>query len=209
MQKLTDEAILKAKLGKIRSHVDFQGMLSDMIKTDCADILADAVSLLFAPKLHKTFGLMNIDSALSVRPPRYQEAEKVTAQQPEEIVFDDELEEQRIRDNYVFITDNLYMALNERETFTLEQFNEMMKRHYGDDIVRNADYYSFFVNLCQKQRYHLGGDGKENESFLDACIAPAFADADSLDFTIEPAKEAQTIELFDNCEVANVAFARC
>ncbi len=215
MQKLTDEAIMKAKLGKIRSHVEFKGMLQSMIKTDRADILADMLSAMFKPNLNKNFGLIKIDEALNVKPPRYQEAEKVTHDTPEEIVFDDELEERRIRDNYIFIMDNLYMALNERGTFTLEEFNEMMKRHYSPDIVKNGDYYSFFVNLCQKQAYHIGGGHAANESFLDAYVSDSFESAEPMEFMIEPeysngdVQGAYTsVSLFGECEVLNVRFTK-
>ena len=47
-------------------------------------------------------------------------------------------------------------ALNIKGEFTLAQFNKAMKNTYGDRVLLNADYYSFFVNLCQKQRYEKG-----------------------------------------------------
>ena len=56
MQKLTDEAVRKAKLGKLRAHVDFKNMLNDMIKTDRADILVQLISPLFMPKVKKRSG---------------------------------------------------------------------------------------------------------------------------------------------------------
>jgi hypothetical protein len=184
MQKLTDEAIMKAKLGKIRSHVEFAGMLQEMIKTDRADILSQMLAPLFKPNIKKTFDLVTIDSALSIKPPRYSEAEKVTRETPEEIVYDDEIEEARIRDNYIFIMDNLYMALKERAEFTLGEFNAMMEKHYSADVLKNADYFSFFVNLCQKTHYTIGGM-PENESFLDAYVSEAFEGAEKVEFEIE------------------------
>ncbi len=208
MQKLTDEAIMKAKLGKIRSHVEFAGMLKDMIKTDRADILAVVLSPLFRPNVHKTFDVINIDNALNNKPPRYQEAEKVVREVPADIVFDDEVEEKRIRDNYVFIMGNLYMALNERDTFTLKEFNKLMKKHYSEDIVKNGDYYSFFVNLCQKKHYVIGGGNVNNESFLDEYVGGTFADADRLEFDIEQS-DGGKLELFPDCEVLDVRFVKC
>ena len=207
MQKLTDEAIMKAKLGKIRSHVEFAGMLKDMIKTDHADILAVVLSPLFRPNVNKTFDVMNIDNALNNKPPRYQEVEKVVREVPADIVFDDEVEEKRIRDNYVFIMDNLYMALKERDTFTLKEFNEVMKKHYSEDIVKNGDYYSFFVNLCQKKHYVIGGENVGNESFLDEYVSETFANADRLEFDIEQS-DGEKLELFPDCEVLDVRFVK-
>jgi hypothetical protein len=99
-------------------------------------------------------------------------------------VYDDEVEEARIRDNYIFIMDNLYMALKERAEFTLGEFNAMMEKHYSADVLKNADYYSFFVNLCQKSHYTIGGT-PENESFLDAYVSEAFEGAEAVEFEIE------------------------
>lgn len=207
MQKLTDEAIIKAKLGKIRSHFDFSGVLNDMIKTDRADLMAVLLNPIFKPNVKKTFDLINIDSALDNKPPRYQEAEKVERKELCEIIFEDEVEEKRIKDNYIFIMDNLLMAFGERQTFSLREFNEMMKRHYSDDIVKNGDYYSFFVNLCQKRRYCIGGGSTDNESFLDGYVNDAFENADKREFEIIPADDEQ-IELFEECEMQNVQFMR-
>lgn len=205
MQKLTDEAVRKAKLGKIRSHVEFAGFLKDMIATDRADLLEAVLSPLFKPNVPKTFDMVSIDAALDNKPPRYQEAEKVTRTDTADIVFADEEEEKRIRGNYIFLMDNLYMALGEKKTFTLESFNEAMKKHYSPDIVRNGDYYSFFVNLCQKKRYRIGGGEVDNESFLDEYVSDAFKDAQPLEFVINPGDAG--LELFNGCEVCNVEFA--
>ena len=39
-------------------------------------------------------------------------------------------------------------------------------------ILRNADFFSFFVNLCQKDEYQLGGNAGE-DTFLDAYLGKA------------------------------------
>jgi hypothetical protein len=176
--------------------VEFAGMLQEMIKTDRADILPQMLAPLFKPNIKKTFDLVTIDSALSIKPPRYSEAEKVTRETPEEIVYDDEVEEARIRDNYIFIMDNLYMALKERAEFTLGEFNAMMEKHYSADVLKNADYYSFFVNLCQKSHYTIGGT-PENESFLDAYVSGAFEEAEEIEFEIEQGEENELAVMKD------------
>ena len=207
MQKLTDEAVRKAKLGKLRAHVDFKNMLNDMVKTDRADILVQLVSPLFMPKVKKTFDITAIDNALENKPVKYQEAEKVSRQELTDIVFEDEVEEKRIRDNYVFLMDNILSALEVRDTFTLEEFNNAMKKLYSPDIVKNGDYYSFFVNLCQKKEYCIGGDGGNNESFLDEYVKEAFADKEPVTFSIGFNGDGK-LALFDGCEVSDLVFVR-
>ena len=76
-------------------------------------------------------------------------------------------------------------AFEKRDTFTLSEFGAAMSRMYSPDILKNADYYSFFVNLCQKQEYVIGGQ-TENESFLDDILSGAFADREPVHFTIMP-----------------------
>jgi hypothetical protein len=60
----------------------------------------------------------------------------------------------------------------------------MMEKHYSADVLKNADYFSFFVNLCQKTHYTIGGM-PENESFLDAYVSEAFEGAEKVEFEIE------------------------
>ena len=50
LQKLTDDAVRRAKLGRLRSHIDFVGTLSDMIATDNADILKWFIEPLLKPQ---------------------------------------------------------------------------------------------------------------------------------------------------------------
>lgn len=156
LQKLTDDAVRRAKLGRLRSHIDFVGTLSDMIATDNADILKWFIEPLLKPQVRKSFNVISIDDALTQRQVRSEEAEKVTKEETKDIIYEDELEDNRIKQNYSFILDNLVQALNMKGEFTLAQFNKAMKNTYGDRVLLNADYYSFFVNLCQKQRYEKG-----------------------------------------------------
>lgn len=97
MQKMTDDAVRRAKLGRLRSHMDFTSALSDMIKRDNADILVTMLSPLLKPNIRKTFDLISIDDALMVKPPRYEEKELISNERPEDIEFADEIEERELR----------------------------------------------------------------------------------------------------------------
>ena len=48
--------------------------------------------------------------------------------------------------------------MKKSDIITLGQFADAMKRAYGEQVLRNADFFSFFVNLCQKDEYQLGSD---------------------------------------------------
>lgn len=62
---------------------------------------------------------------------------------------------------------NLISALHKKEAFTLEEFNLSMKNMYSENVLKNADYFSFFVNLCQKKKHITGGADMDSESFMD------------------------------------------
>lgn len=208
MQQLTDEAVKRAKLNRLRSHVDFAGMLNDMIKTDNADILADIIRPLFKLKTKKTFNLNYIDEALTIKPAKYEVVERVSADEPEDIIFDDELEEKRISDNYAFIMGNLLQCFEQKREFTLEEFNGAMSRAYSQDILKNADYFSFFVNICQKTEYEVGSDKKENESFLDEILNEKFKGSQPVKFRLKMCSD-HMLELYEGCEVSDIMFEKC
>lgn len=205
MQRLTDDAVRRAKLGRLRSHVDFAGMQKSMIEADNADIMAQLLSPLFKPKIRKTLSLPMIDDALNNKPARYVAVEKVSDEKPADIVFADEVENERIKHNYVFIMNNLLMCMKSRSTFTLEEFNQAMSGCYSDRILKNADYFSFFVNLCQKKQYVIGGGGMDKESFLDDILIDAFSGQEPVHFTIQM-DSGRKLTLFEGCEVADVTF---
>lgn len=205
MQKLTDDAVRRAKLGRLRSHVDFCSMLNDLIKTDDAGLLVNILSPMFRPKIRKTFDITVIDDALTSRPAKYTAVEKVSDEKPENIVFADEMEDTRISYNYRFIMRNLLWCMGQQKSFTLEQFNEAMIANYSPDILKNADYYSFFVNLCQRKRYVIGGNAMENESFLDDILREEFNDVQTVTFSMEILSHKK-LELVDGCEVTDILF---
>ena len=124
-----------------------------------------------------------------------------------EIIFEDELEEKRIADNYVFIMKNLISALHKKEAFTLEEFNLSMKNMYSENVLKNADYFSFFVNLCQKKKHITGGADMDSESFMDDILKKYFENEAPVVFSIDEGN-GKMLELMDGCEVSDVTFHR-
>ena len=73
------------------------------------------LSPLLKPNIRKTFDLISIDDALMVKPPRYEEKELISNERPEDIEFEDEIEEKRFKDNYVFLMNNLIVCLKKSD----------------------------------------------------------------------------------------------
>lgn len=211
MQNKTDEAVKKAKLGRLRPHMDFTATLSDMIRTDDASLLAFIIEPLLKLNIKKTFDIKTIDEALLVKPARYDKKEYVTEDTPEDIVYEDEIEDERIRHNYIFIMNNLKecinrKCLNKSDILTLGEFNNIMSEAYGEAVLNNADYYSFFVNLCQKDSYVIGGDNMQSETFLDDILKEGFEGSEPLHIVIE--KGTEEIIDYTNVQVTNITFRK-
>lgn len=200
---MTDDAVRKAKLSRLRSHMDFTATLNALIKRDKADALEILLNPLFKPNIKKNFNITAIDDALTVKPAKYEFKEKVTNEELKDIVFADEVEDARIRFNYIFIMNNIIALLSKKDSLTLKEFNEYMEKAYDERILKNADYYSFFVNLCQKEKYNLGGNEMDNETFLDGILKEAYEGKDILKFELEK-QQAQMLEIGDNLEVSDI-----
>ena len=211
MQNKTDEAVKKAKLSRLRPHMDFTAALSDMIRTDDASLLSFIIEPLLKLNIKKTFDIKTIDEALLVKPARYDKKEYVTEDTPEDIVYEDEIEDERIRHNYIFIMNNLKECINRKcmnksDILTLGEFNNIMSEAYGEEILNNADYYSFFVNLCQKDSYVIGGDNMQSETFLDDILKEGFEGSEPVHIIME--KGTDEIIDYTNVQVMNITFKR-
>ena len=74
-------------------------------------LLAFIIEPLLKLNIKKTFDIKTIDEALLVKPARYDKKEYVTEDTPEDIVYEDEIEDERIRHNYIFIMNILRSVL--------------------------------------------------------------------------------------------------
>lgn len=205
MQKMTDDAVRRAKLGRLRGHMDFSAALNDMVKTDNADLLAEFLRPLFKPNIRKRFPVNAIDNALSVKPEKYEKAERVSDNKPETIVFEDEVTDARIHDNYIFMMDNLIACLKKRRRMSLKEFNDAMTQAYGEAVVKNADYYAFFVNLCHKDTYVLGGDKMKCDDFLDDILKEHYEGSESMSFTIKK-QQQELLQVDEETIVTDLIF---
>lgn len=171
MQKTADELITKAKLRALRTSFDFDKMGQAFIMQERADKLASFVQPLLKPKINKTFSLKMIDELLSFRPETSETAEKVVKETVTEYVFDDEMEEERIRNNFFCFINVLFDTIVKEKHFNLEKYLECLQEQYGTDVVRSSDLYTFLVHLCQKKEYNLAELIDNKDTFLEGVIA--------------------------------------
>lgn len=185
LQKTADEIIHKARFKALHSGFDFKRAGSLMKQADRPQLLAHFILPLMDLNRKKTFDLPMMDNLLTYRPEREEKGEKIQAHREETYSFPDEAEEQRIQDNYALLLGALFKTLQERSTFTLEEFQEILTARFGEEILKNGDYYSFLVHLCQKKHYDTEEIRKKPETFLDNSIVRVLEKQQTLSLQFE------------------------
>ncbi|MCR5216634.1 MAG: hypothetical protein K6C69_06815 [Lachnospiraceae bacterium] len=191
-----DAIIRKAKLRKLRNGFDFRRLLSRMVEKDDVTLLDCLIPPLFGLHTRKSFPLTTIDSMLTLRPERKDVVEKDEERAVENIIFPDEVEEERMEHNFLIFTRILMQMLHHHATFTLYEYMETLESRFGADIRKHSDLYAFVVHLCQKKEYHFPESAKayHQDTFLDGYIATWMSQVEGfkeelLDFTLDFSKE--------------------
>lgn len=216
LQIMADEIVAKTKLSRLRSHFDFANMLEKIIVNDDIRVLDNLVKPLLNPNLRKSFNLTNIDLLLSYPTGKEEKGEVISNAISEDIVFEDELAEARIRENYCVLMKILLNMLIRNKEFDMIIFNDVVKRICGEKVFVNGDFYSFMVNLCQKTRYSMNEvkNSALRETFLDDILQDMVKEADfekfeDISFDIELSGGNEERILLDNeFEITNVRFKR-
>ena len=88
-----------------------------------------------------------------VNPEKTETVEAVLEGEEQAYIYEDEIEDARIQKNYILLFENLLQTLERKEAFTLKEWQEQLMTQLGENVVKNADYYSFLVHLVQKKEY--------------------------------------------------------
>lgn len=168
LQSKADEMVAMAKFNRLRSSFDFRKVLSDMMDRDDGSKLELFVKPLLKLNIRKTFSLTLLDNMLNLRNDASEDKEKIKAEEyNEDFKYNDEIEEERISHNYKLFLELLFNTMLEKEEFGLDEYNEELVKKYGKDVIRNADYYSFLVHLCQKNKYDMSDIREKPDTFLE------------------------------------------
>lgn len=171
LQNVADEMIAGAKLRKLRPVFDFRDVLAKAMEINRADALGMLAAPLFMPKLTKTFGVEGIDRMLEGRRDLADYGEKVEKKQVDtEHVFEDELEERRIGENYSKLFAELLEQLWKHGQTTLSELMAIYELKFGKEIYKNGDVYSFLVHLAQKDSYSLKAMQEKQDTFLEGLV---------------------------------------
>lgn len=170
LQIRADEMIHKAKFKALHNGFDFKGAANLMKQADKPELLGYFILPLLDLNRKKTFDLPMLDNLLTYRPEKEESGEKIKEYVEEAYLYPDEVEEERIQGNYTLLLELFLKTLYERESFTLAEFQELLTGRFGEKILKNGDYYSFLVHLCQKKQYDTEEIRKKPDTFLEDTI---------------------------------------
>jgi hypothetical protein len=105
-----------------------------------------------------------------VNPEKMEIAEAVSEGEEQAYVYEDEVEDARIQKNCILLFENLLHTLEEKGSFTLKEWQELLKTQLGERVVKNADYYSFLVHLAQKKEYCIRKMIEKPDTFLEEAV---------------------------------------
>lgn len=213
LQIKVDDMLRRAKLNRLKNTLDFKSVFNRIVREDKPELLYEMVKPFVGINITKSFDLSKIDDMLTYNFEKEEHGELIEEKEQLEIKFDDEIEEERIENNYIVITLALLKCIKERGRLTLLEFNEYLKNVFGEKIFKNGDYYSFIIHLCQKKEYDLSNITKEPDTFLEGILNTnmknrVFSEYGDLSFEIKFFENEQTIKINDIFEITNVEFVR-
>jgi hypothetical protein len=167
---------------------------------------------LFGLKLRKTFSFERLDDLLSCRPEETENGEAVSDGAEEVYVFEDDVEEERIRHNHRLLLQILFDLLLQRKTFTLKELQYIYVMKFTDTILKNGDYYGFLTHLSQKESYRLADIREKPDTFLEEVMSELVIkdrkkEYEDLQFKLEFLPEEQ-ITVGENSYLTNIRFER-
>ncbi|MGN0204943.1 MAG: hypothetical protein ACI4BB_10395 [Coprococcus sp.] len=211
MQKAGDEALEKAKRTRFRPSVDFMDIGRRMIESDDPELLVHMVMPLLAPKIGKTFVMTKLDDLLLYKPEETTAGEPVKKEKEQMYVYEDELVEARMKDNFGHLLKVLLDQLKKKGSVTLDYMNYLYSVKFPDQILRNGDYYAFLVHLSQKDYYDLDRIRQHQDTFLEDTMAQFVKeygdDYAGLKFRLIYLPD-ETIEILEQFEMSNIRFER-
>ena len=211
LQLQADDLIEKAKCSRFRNVFYFDDFLERMVQKDCMDGLSAFVRPLLDMNLHKTLNLYQLDSMLEYKEDEPEKGEAAGAGKEQHYVYEDDAANERIESNFDIFLKVLFEQLLARESFDLRFLNHMYEMKFTDNILKNGDYFSFIVHLCQKKSYDLKKLCESQDTFLEGMMArylkeKAAGAFDGLAFSLEFISD-DLLTLGSGAQISNIHFS--
>lgn len=211
LQTQADELIQKAKNSRFRNVFSFDDFLDRMVKRDQMDALGAFVRPLLGMNLHKTLNLYQLDSMLEYKEDEPEKGEAAGEGREQHYVYEDDAAGERIETNFDIFLKVLFEQLLARGGFDLKFLNHMYEMKFTDNILKNGDYFSFIVHLCQKKRYDLSTVCDSQDTFLEGMMARYLKDKtqgefDDLAFELKFIPD-ELLTLSSGAQISNIYFS--
>ncbi|MEE0751544.1 hypothetical protein [Frisingicoccus sp.] len=171
LQVQADELMLKAKRSRFRRSLDFSDLLRLAMDRDDIRVLEAMTAPLFGLKIKKTFQLGRLEELLTCLSVESEDGEAVSAGEEETYVFEDEMEDERIRHNDMLLLQTLFDTLIHKRSVDLKELHSLYVMKFTENILKNGDYYAFLAHLSQKSRYDLAEIRDNPDTFLEEIMA--------------------------------------
>ena len=211
LQLKADEIIAGAKFSKLRRSFNFKNALRMMMENDDSTALEMMILPLLDLNIKKQFSLTSIDKLLSAKAVAEEKGEKIEEKQEIEYIYEDELEEQRIGDNYVSLISVLVNKLSMcdvGEGFDLRELNLCLAEAFGESVYKNGDYYSMLVHMCQKKHYDIAEVVSDTDTFFEAELKRAAKDMTDIAFELSFDDNDKVKLMNEIFEISNIQFTR-
>lgn len=208
----SDEIIKKVTLNKLRMSFDFKDVYDRTLRLDKADMLALLMNPLLKIKFNKTFNLKSTDELLTYRPNNEEEIEEVVLEEEIEYTSLDDIEDERIAQNFIIFMKLLMKLLLVKGEFSLREFNEYLLGVFKEDILKNGDYYSFVLHIAQKNYYDISKLRQDEKTIFDKIIIDILTPENQNEFKVLKFKVIpipdDVIEISSLFKITNIKFER-
>ena len=177
LQKKADELVTKSKLSALRNAFDFRSACVKLMEQDDASLLSSFVMPLFQLSRRKCLPFSVLDELLTYRNEKKDYVENMGTGKEETYIYEDEIEEERIHSNFLGFFLVLWELSLKKKQFTLVEYQEAVKKNLGESSMRNADFYTFLIHMCQKSVYDFYEILRKPDTFFEEQAKQSLAEA--------------------------------
>lgn len=210
LQLQVDEIVKKSKLSTLRNSFDFNHAINKIMENDNLQALEALIFPLLQLNIKKQFPLTATENLLHMKGENEEETEAVSRGEEVAYVYEDEWEEQRISSNFDLIVSVLFEKLMSEGSFSLRELNSELTLRFGENVLKNADYYTFLVHMCQKDFYTVKEIREKPDTFFEEIVHEILqrkASYDNLCFYLHR-KGEDTVKITEMLEISDIQFEK-
>lgn len=210
LQIQADEMIAEAKFSKLKKSFDFRDSLRIMMEENDTSLLQYFIKPMLKLHINKNFSLTSIDKMLTLRPEKEETGEKISEKREEETyVSEDDIEDSRIRENYILYVRLLLYYISVNKQFEIREFCEYMAGILGKKVLSSGDFYSMLTHLSQKGFYNIEEIRERPDTFLEEYIFLAVKENPQYrQLSFRLAFSGEELQVTESCVITNFTIIR-